>query len=62
MLAPPFGVMMNGSHSDPCAVMGLDVGLNLVTVKQFAERYLTLEFAALLCTIKLALVEIGFRA
>jgi hypothetical protein len=28
----------DGWHSDPCAVMGLNVGLNLVDVKEFAER------------------------
>jgi hypothetical protein len=40
--------------------MGLNVGLNLVTVKQFAKRHSTLELVAMLYTSKLALVEIGF--
>jgi hypothetical protein len=30
--------VVDGWHSDPCAVMGLNVGLNLVIVKQFLER------------------------
>jgi hypothetical protein len=74
----------DGWHSDPCAVMGLNVDLNLVVIKKFAELHSNFNFstkcwtrfrndgdsfviwilylAAMLCSIKLALVDIGFWA